>query len=945
MKSLHSQTLTLLSKKKFVILYFQNSTMTIKLYVFLFTLMCCNLAYSQKMKITGHVTDTTNQANVPLEKAVATLVRIKDSVLVDFRRTDKNGNFSFTNLPIDTFQLIISHPKIGENAYYFFGSAQNYEFDLKNIIIPPKSLLLKEVVIYAYKDPVFYKGDTLVYVADSFQTKPNAVVEDLLKKLPGIKVNADGSIEAQGKEIQQVLVDGDEFFGSDPTTATRNLGAQGVDQVQIYEKKDENATDDSETIQVLDLKLKDSAKKGYFGKVSGATDFAATNGKAFYEGEFLANKFNKTTKLSVFSLASNTMKSSLEWRDMFKYGMTSRNFFDEENDNWNWNFSNNQGEGIPTTFKTGVYFNGQLTKKTELNVNYTYSNGGLKTKKQNRSQYFLTDTSYVTDLASDTEDKNESHTLNFKLSQKLDSLSSFDIETNATMNKSNTVATDSTTFLFEDYTKSRQTVVRNSNDANGSSLTSKVTYRKEFKKKGRKLTSSYRLALEDNASDGNLTILDTGFVAPGYGFFTDQKKTNASFSRSHTAGASYIEPLGKKFKWEWEYEFYQNFNDQEKNAMDYDTVTGTYNTRVDALSNAFETLKNQHRVGTQFIYEHKKHRLSGGVRYRDVKIENTNFILNDTINQHITNFLPRARYVYKISQHNRFVVSYNTSSAQPTINQLQPVNDNTNPNRVVVGNPDLKPTYVHSFSSSYNTYKALSGTYFWSNLSHSITNNAFGNFTTYDNFGRITSKTVNVNGNTNSSLSLGGGFPILKKLIEVSPNINLGHSKTISYVDSVKNTTTNTNLGGGLELRIEKDSLEFSIGGRYSYNSPTSTISSQSNLPYSSQSYTADFLWKLPKGFFIETDASYTINSRRSQGYDLNFFIWNASITKSFLKNENLLVTAHVYDILNQNISANRIISSNVVTDTKSVIIARYFMARVTYKFNSTKTKEQDDFF
>lgn len=917
--------------------------MTKKLYLIILLFGLPFFSFSQKMWIKGNVQDTSNNQIKPLKNATAMLVRIKDSVLVDFRRTDANGDFSFSDLKLDTLQLIISHPTLAENSYYIFGSSSNYEFDIKRIVIAPKTQLVKEVVIYAYKEPVFYRGDTLVYVADSFQTKPNAVVEDLLKKLPGIKVNADGSIQAQGKDIQQVLVDGDEFFGADPTMATRNLGANGVETVEIYEKKDENATDDSETIQVLDLKLKDSAKKGYFGKISGASDFAATNGKPFYEGELLANKFNKTQKLSVFTLASNTMKSSLEWRDMYKYGMTSRNFFDEENDNWNWNFSNNQGDGIPTTLKTGVYFNDQITKKTELNVNYTYNNGGLNTKKLNRSQYFLTDTSYVTDLISDTEDKNESHTLNFKLTQKLDSLSTIELETNAGLNKSFTLATDSTDFLFEDFARSRTTTVINQNDANGTNLTTRLTFRKDFKKKGRKLSSSYRFAYDDNSSTGTLNIIDSNYVNPSSSYNSNQSKENSSFSRSHTANASFIEPLGKKFKLEFEYELYSNLNEQARYTKNF--VNGSFSEQVDSLSNKFETQKLQNRLGTQLIYEHKKHRLSGGVRFRNVTIDNYNFFKDTTINQDINNYLPRARYVYKISQHNRFSLNYGTNSSQPTINQLQPVQDNTNPNRLVVGNPNLKPNYVHNFSASYNFYKALSGTHFWSNFNHSITNNAFANSTSFDNSGRTTTQTINVNGNSSSSLSFGGGFPIFKKFIEVFPNVNMSQSQTKSYINTLENITTNKSIGGGLEFRIERDSVEFSLGGRYSYNSPSSTISTQSNLPYSSQSFTSKFLWKLPKGFFIETDASYTINSQRAEGYDLNFFIWNASIAKSFLKNENLIATIHVYDILNENISANRFVNANVVTDTKSTIIARYFMARLTYKFNSTKTKEADDFF
>ena len=276
-------------------------------------------AFPQKMTISGNVQDTT--LKIPMKNVVAMAIRIKDSVLVAHTRTDEKGFFTLANLTIDTVQVIVSDSKFSEQSYYVFGSAANYAFDFGKIILPAKSQQLGEVIIYAYKDPVYYKGDTLIYTADSFKVKPNATVEDLLRKLPGIKVDAQGKITSQGKDISQVLVDGDEFFGSDPTVATKNLAAKGVESVQVYEKKNENAGDgEEETTQVMNLKLKEDAKKGYFGKVSGASDF-----QNFYEGELLANKFKKSLKISVFALASNTPRSSFGWGDMYKFGLDNDN--------------------------------------------------------------------------------------------------------------------------------------------------------------------------------------------------------------------------------------------------------------------------------------------------------------------------------------------------------------------------------------------------------------------------------------------------------------------------------------------------------------------------------------------------------------------------------------------------------------------------------------------
>lgn len=891
-------------------------------------LLCCFfllplLSFGQHLKISGHVQDTTVDA--PLVSATAMVIRLKDSVLLDFARTDKAGNFAFKTLPIDTVQLIVTHPKFGEREYYFFGRPDNAEFNLTRIILPEKSQRLEEVTIYAYKDPIYYKGDTLVYIADSFATKPNAVVEDLLKKLPGIKVDADGSITSQGKEIKQVLVDGDEFFGADPTMATKNLSAKGVESVQVYEKKNEDATEGDETIQVLDLKLKDEAKRGYFGKASVAGDF-----HRFYEGELMANKFNKKQKISVFALGSNTTLSSLRWQDAYKYGIETGFSYNEEEEYWQ---SDNiqQGKGIPTTLKTGVYYEDQITKKTKIGVNYTYGRNTLRSYETRRSQYFLQDTSYTTSEEKTADSKNESHALNFSLTHKLDSLTTIEFEPRFKLSSANTESVERTDFITEDNTLNRQTVVRNNTASEGTSVKSRLALIRKFKKKDRKLNVSYRLNYDKDGSDGRL-LNDT----------INQQKLNNTSAMAHTASAVFLEPLSQKLKLELDYEFYANNNEQSKKT--YDLQDGSYSALNTNFSNEFENRKLQHRIGASLIIEHQKHRIVAGARFRQVDIENHNLVTGNVIDQSLGSVLPRLKYTYKLTQNNRLTVNYNTSSALPSVNQLQPVPDNTNPNRIVLGNPDLLPNYMHRTSVRYNNYKPISGSYLWLGVDNTIIRNGFTSSIFYDPLGRTTTQTVNVNGNSYSNLYFGAGIPVFKKILELNPSVNAGYSRNNNFVNSQRNLTINRSLGGGMEFRVETDSLEFSIGGEISYTDPKSSISSASNKPYYTQRYSAFVRWKLPLRFGIESDANYTINSQRAAGYDLNYLIWNATVNRTFGKLENLIVGVTVYDILNQNISAGRDVNSNVITDSKTNIIARYLLVKITYKFNSTKIKESEDF-
>ncbi len=905
-----------------------------------FLILVCFLfsmqVFSQTMTISGNVQDTI--AKTPLRNSVAMAIRIKDSVLIAHTRTDENGAFKLSGLPIDTVQVIISNSKFNEQTFYVFGSAKNFEFDFGKVVLPPKSQQLGEVIIYAFKDPVYYKGDTLVYTADSFKVKPNATVEDLLRKLPGIKVDAAGKITSQGKEVSQVLVDGDEFFGSDPTVATKNLAATGVESVQVYEKKNENAADgEEETTQVMNLKLKDEAKKGYFGKVSGASDF-----QDFHEGELLANRFRNTQKVSVFALASNTPKSTFGWGDMYKYGLDNESNMQEGEDGERyWSQNNDQNQGVPKTLKSGFYFNDKLNKKTKLGVNYTYNNNQLKASSSTRSQFFLADTNYVTDNVNESLQRNETHAINFKLTQTLDSLTELEIEPKFKLNSGKQDNYQITRFLTDDDTLMRQTNVSNSNKASGYNLNAKAKLTRKFKNRDRLFRMNYNITLDDNKSEGLLKSFNSTYDSIPTNDSIDQKKNNAGYSQMHNASVIYTEPLTKKIKLEFDYSFNYTLSNQSKKALNF--YNGEYSAYDSTLTNDFENVKMTNRFGVKFIHETKKQSFNVGARIRNVDVSNTNQITDEVFSQSINNVLPFLGYMYRFSQSSRFNFRYTTTSAQPSMNQLQPVPDNTNPNKVTIGNPNLLPTFSNNFNASFNSYKPVSGKYIWMNANYTMTDNAFANSVKYDSVGRAVSQTLNVDGNYNVNGYLGGGIPFFSRALNIQPSVNGNYSSYSSFINSERNTTKNLNMNFGIDLEVDIDTLAFSVGYNYDYNAPSSTLSTASNKPYSEQKFDADFRLKLPWKMLIQTEATYVINSQRAEGYNLNYIVWNASFSKAFLKNENLILAVEGNDLLNQNISNKRTIQDNVITDNKTNIISRYFMLRLTYKFNSTKTKDNEE--
>ena len=892
--------------------------------------------YSQKMSISGNVQDTV--AKTSLQYASVIVIRLKDSLLIAHTRTDVKGYFEFKNMAIDTDEVIISSPQFSDQTFFVLGSTANNKFDFGKVVLPPKSQLLSEVVIYAYKDPVYYKGDTLIYAADSFKVKPNATVEDLLKKLPGIHMDAQGKITSQGKEVSQVLVDGDEFFGSDPTVATKNLAASGVESIQVYEKKKENATDGSdETTQVMNLKLKEEAKKGYFGKVSAASDF-----QKFYEGELLLNKFEGVQKISVFSLVSNTPRSRFGWGDTYKYGLDNElNTQTDDEGNTFWYSDNNQNQGIPQTLKSGFYYNDKIGKKTKIGLNYTYSNNQLQSTSATQSQYFLQDTSYTTNTQSENSQKSEAHSINLKITQTIDSLTEVVIEPKIKLNTSQQDNISSTQFITSKDTLSHRSNVENTNNAKGYDINTTVRLNRKFKNRDRLLTVTYNIEANDNESKGLLKSNSTFYNSLLPNDSINQQKTNRSTSQTHNAVAVFTNPITKKIKLEFEYIYNYSLSKQDKKTMNF--YNGEYSVQNDSFSNTFETTKITNRLGFKFIYETKKYSFNAGSRFRNVEITNANLISETEIKQSVNNVLPYAGYLYRFSQNTRFNAKYYTASAQPTLNQLQPIPDNSNPNQVRVGNPDLLPSYTQNFNVSFNTYKPISGKYIWMNANYAAVNNAFGNSISYDSQGRTITKTINTDGNYNGGFYIGGGLPFFSKKLELGPNLNGSYNSYSGFINDQKNVTTTANINAGINITVTLDTLTFNLGYNYNYSSPSSSLSIASNKPYSEQQYNASLVLKLPFHFLFEPSAEYRINSNRATGYNINYVLLNASISKSFFKNENFIITISGNDILNQNINTSRTIQDNVITDNKTNIISRYFLLKLTYKFNSTKTKDDEN--
>jgi hypothetical protein len=898
-----------------------------------------NHVNAQTMKISGDVQDTMNFK--PVRDASVVIIRLSDSLIIDFTRTDIYGKFSFENLPLDTVEVLITHPKFSDMSYYVIGSPQNREFNIDNIIMSENIKAMNEVVIFASQEPVFYRGDTLVFVADSFDVKTNAVVEDLLKKLPGVEVDAGGSIKFQGKEVVKVLVDGDEFFGSDHLIATRNLDARAVENVEIYETERENAQDGStETVQVMNLKLKEEAKKGFFGRVAAGGDF-----NRFYEGEALVSVFNSQRKISAYVQSTNTPNSGFSWQDSQQYGIQDerQTIIDEDGD-WVW-FGSPSREGLPQTTRAGFFYQDQWGKKLTVGMSYSFKDAQLVSNSDVSRQFFFADTTYAIVDQNRGQNRNINHSINLNFDIAIDSNTTLSFRPQFKTSSMTQRANNYSRFLNNNRDPFSDSYMNNENSSEEMSFSNLTKFEHNFKKKNQKLILTHQIDYQNNSSFGSINNRNI-FLADSTEFSVfDQQKRGALNGTGHMARGVYWQPLNKYTRLEFEYQF--NYFETSNGVQTFDkNPNGTYDILDSLYSNKFENQQMVNFAGVFGRYEKGKHMVRAGGRFRNNQTSNLNLFTLNTYNQNVSNFLPRVVYRYKPKQSAQLSVNYSTEANLPSISQLQPLLDNTNPNQIYIGNANLVPSYSHDLTIRYNSWNGLKSQWIWGGLYGNQTNNAFSNSINFNANGQTVSETINVDGNYNIGAYGGGGKRFFKDVFTLNTNLNTSYRNNNNMINGAMNNTKNFNAGGGLDLMFDNDTVYVSFGISTNYNRPRSTLSMGSNQPFWQHTFEADFGWEIMKRLRFETDATYNILTQRADGYNLNYLIINASLNYRFLKYENLVLSLQANDILNQNTTISRNITTNMIIDSRTQIINRYYMVKLTYNFkNRLKENNIDETF
>ncbi|MFN7687229.1 MAG: outer membrane beta-barrel protein [Sphingobacteriales bacterium] len=911
----------------------------------LFAILLSLSVKAQQGVVKGKLKDTlTNQ---PIAAATITLMTKADSSLVSFTMSNDKGEFTLTGIAEGKYRLLLTHLNYHNTVRNVDITKTQNDADLGTIPMGDKFKTLAEILVEAEAPPVTMKNDTIEYHAGAFKTPPNANVEDMLKKLPGVKVDKDGTVRAQGQKVNKVYVDGKEFFGNDPKIATRNLPADAVDKVQVYDKQSDQAQltgfDDGNNEKAINLKLKKDKKKGVFGKITAG---AGTDGR--YEGRFNINSFKGERQISALGMGNNTNAEGFSFMDMLNFsssgiqrngGNISINISD--NDPTSALMGGNNNTGINNTLAGGINYNDLIGTKTDLRSNYFYSRFNPVISKQLSREYLLPDSSYFYNQGSQSDNISNTHRMNLSLEYRIDSLSSLKISPSLGYQQ----ASNRTTSVYQ--TTSGKGLLTNSGatdyqtSTSGFNLSNEILYRKKFRTKGRTLSLALNNGWNRADGDGYQQSLNKFFNPDGSELKRDsinQFLINQSAMNSYQVRATYTEPIGKKYLVELGATRSQNNNESFRENYNYNPLTDAYDKLNTLLSNDFTSTYRISNLGAKLRYQKKKINATIGAQWQEAGLEGslTRNGKDTTISQKFYTILPNARMQYNFTRFRNLSLNYLSSTLQPQISQLQPIPDISNPLNIYIGNPLLDQEISHFVSMNYMSATPFKGTNFFAFLTLRATQHKIVNSDSITKTGVKYTVPVNAEGVYNISGDIIWSFPI-KPIKKSTLNLSLFASTAhdVQFVNRLKNNIRTHQLRP--EFRFEHNGIEklnWGINASTAFFASQYSLQPGLNVKYFTHELGTFVNWELPKGFYLATDFNYTINARRADGFNANVPLWNASFSKLFLKYNRGEVKLRVFDILNQNVGIARTSNANYIEDTRINNLKRYFMLSFTYSLS-----------
>ena len=903
-------------------------------------LLISYVGFAQNLTIQGSLKDSI--ANRALNSATVSLVYAKDSSLVSFSRTNEAGVVNFKNVAPGSYLISVSYVGyIPKWVPVLTGTEKTVEMGL---IYMNDVNTMSTVTVNARRPPVVINGDSVEFNSENFKTAPNAVVEDLLKKMPGMEVDKAGGITVNGKKVTKVFVNGKEFFTGDPMMATKNLPADAVDKIQVYDRKSDQAMftgiDDGSEETAINLKLKKDRNKSTFGKLN-----AGAGTPSVFDAQGNVNVINNEEQFSAIGGANNTNRQNFSGRNIvnFSGGGGGR---PGAGGGVSVNFSGGSGEtdanaqGIAETYSIGGNYSNLLNdKKTEFNANLSISDVERNNNSFSKTQNLTPGNAFNRISNSNSIAGNKQQNFGSTIDHKVSDNFSFRFTPSLGLQQTTNYSEDSTqTYLTNgNLLNSNATIASSASDAVNAAST--LLLRKKFAKKGRTISSTITQSFNRSNSTGNqfteqLSYLNNKLTNDS---ILDQQNTRKGENSSYSANLIYMEPLGKKSLLEFNTYLSKSIGSSSRRIFDRNNATDRYDLLNTRLTNEFNSEYTYSGGGMSYRANQKKYNFSTGVSLQRAVLDGENISAKTKLSQSFQDILPNATFRYNFSQTKNLNLDYRTSTNQPSITQLQPVLDQSNINRQSIGNPDLKRSYVHNLNIRFFSSKILAGKSFFSTLNASTTNNSIVNYDSVLPNRTILTRPVNVNGAYRINGSMNYGFGIKKLKSRLSFGLNAGLNNNISYANGVLNTIVTKSTGPSMTYSyIVDDVIDINLTARYSFSNTNNAVNPTLNTNFLTKVFGADMTNYLPLNIVLNQSFNYAINTGRAEGFNTAIPIWNASFSKFFLKNKRAEIKMSAFDLLNKNIGISRNVSQNQIVDRSYNVISQYFMLSFTYSLQKS---------
>ncbi|MFC1225644.1 outer membrane beta-barrel protein [Pedobacter sp. BG31] len=895
--------------------------------IFIMLLFCGYLAQAQNTgSISGKVVNAKDKK--PVDFATIAVKNLKDSSVVASGQSSPDGSFTFKAIAPGKYRIYAAF--LGLKTATKDIEVAKAAVNAGEIAMSDDGVDLKTVNVTA-TIPIVVKKDTLEFDAKSIKVRENAVVEDLLKKVPGVEVAKDGSVKAQGETITKVKVDGKEFFGNDPLLATKNLPADMVDKIQVIDELSEQAQftgiDDGTRNKILNITTKNGMKHGYFGN---STVGYGSNDR--YDASLNVNKFDDDRQISFIGQFNNVNKQNFG-----QGGGVGNGFGGFGGGRGGFGGGSNGGGsgGITTTNAAGLNFADTYKDGTQFQASYFFNKANSELIQNSNTQNLAGGTNNIDEAINNTSDR-INHRFNFMVDTKINPSLSVKIQPNLAYTETDGNNLNRYTRILDD--GSTIGSQRNTTTTATPSIGNNLLIRKSFKRRGRTLSLNVNTSINDN--DGtNLNYrndkITKGIVARDT--ITNQLNNTSSHSINNTTRVVYTEPLNKTLSVEVNYQNGYSNSDSQRDVFNYNPLTLQFDLVDNTFSNIYNNRTLTNAAGLSLTTTEKKYNWNIGVAAQQTNRVNTNLTTGLRRTQNFINITPSAQFRYNFSNRKRLFINYRGSTNQPTIDQIQPIPDNTNAQTIYLGNPELKPAFNNQLRINFNNFNIETGRFFFAGLNLTQTFNAIGNTVVPLSGGVQQVSYINVDGvyagNANATWSL----PLMaERKLTLNISGNGSYNRNVNFIADqvsnalVKNVTNSYTISNGYKLVTNVDKFDLTGGITGSYTNSTFSARPSSNTQYYTINPSFDVSYVLPANIRLAIDIDYYRNFGGGDLFNQEYTILNPYISRQFFKNRGTFKFS-INDALNQNTGVSRTATGTSIVDLTSNVLRRYYMFSFTY--------------